>query len=135
MSEARRVANEGRDFVSKLVTEIMLNVEFGLTSPPSRGGTPRETGFHASNWVGSIREPFTEVVGSPEAVSFAAQQRGRAELNRFDMKRDRRAYLSNNAPNIVKLNDGDSTQAPKGFVQKNIVRGIRKLQNVPLAGL
>lgn len=85
--------------------------------------TPVATGHARSNWVPSIGFPYTEVDGSREHVSHAAQTAGMGEIKSLGRARDlhgrfiaREVYITNNVPYIRKLNDGSSSQAPSGFV-------------------
>jgi len=92
--------------------------------------TPKDTHHAVSNWVPSIGSPYTEVDGSKENVSTAAQNDGLAEIQGLGKARDlkgrfvaREVYIANNVPYIAQLNQGSSTQATSGFVERAVKRG------------
>lgn len=81
--------------------------------------TPVDTGFARANWVPSIGNPFSEIVGTPQSINTA--QQGSGELSVLSWQFDQGpAYISNNVPYILLLNEGTSTQAPAGFVEAAI---------------
>jgi hypothetical protein len=56
---------------------------------------PIRTGHLLSNFILSTGAPFSGVAGSPENVSYAAQDAGRAKVLAYDIGRDGRIYLTN----------------------------------------
>lgn len=92
--------------------------------------TPRDTGWAANNWIPRIGEPLDEPAGSRDSVSQASSARQTGEVSvaaEWNLRRGP-IFVSNNVPYIQKLNEGHSPQAPAGFVEAAILRGIRKGQ-------
>lgn len=111
------------DIVRRLVIEIVAI----LASPPSQGGTPRDTGWASANWIASVGKPFEGTVGSPESVS-AAQQTASLEAILGYKHEQGSAFAANNVPYIAALNFGSSKQAPAGFVEFAVARGVQIVQ-------
>lgn len=106
---------------------IALQVLANLVASPSRGGTPVDTGWARANWVPNIGEPLTGVVGTREAVTAGAQAAGQAKLIRYKLGQGP-IYLTNNVEYIKRLNAGHSKQAPAGFIQAAVARGIKAVE-------
>ena len=92
--------------------------------------TPKDTRFAASQWVPRIGGPVKSTSGSPEAVSFAEARAGAAEVAATYRVERGPIYISNPTAYIGKLNRGSSKQAPAGFVQRTIIRGLRAVTSV-----
>lgn len=122
----RVVVDALEKFVADIVVRLVFEIVATLTAPPSQGGTPRDTGWAAANWVASVGQPFTGTVGSPDSVDFGSQQAALAAVLGFKVS-DARAYISNNVPYILKLNEGWSQQAPSAFVQAAIATSVQKV--------
>lgn len=110
-------------FVSKVVIAITLNVVANLVAAPSEGGTPVDTGWARANWVPAIGRPVTDVAGSREAVSTAAQSAGEASVLAYRLAMGP-VYISNNVPYILALNDGHSPQADPQFIERAIDKAV-----------
>ena len=80
--------------------------------------TPVDTSWAKNNWIPSIAIPFSGTVGTPENVSGAASGAGAVSLLTWKLQTP--AYIVNNVNYIEKLNEGSSTQAPSGFIEKAI---------------
>jgi hypothetical protein len=101
-----------------VVRFIALGITRRLKRNPSRGGTPVDTGHARANWVPSVGEPFRgEVDGD------AASQSGTADVLSYQLG-DGAAWVSNNVPYILRLNDGWSAQQPAGFVERAIAETL-----------
>ena len=89
--------------------------------------TPRDTGFTANSWRASRGRPVTAAVGSRSASGVAsakaAQDASRSEVDRFKLS-DGTLHVANPLPNSTALNNGSSSQEPRGFVQRAIVRSL-----------
>lgn len=81
--------------------------------------TPVDTGFARASWIISIGSPTSLQGGTRESVSEAAQQVGLARMAAYHVRQGP-AFVSNNAPYIMRLNAGHSTQAPIGFIQNAV---------------
>lgn len=127
----RVVVKSLEGFIDKVMKKLTLDIVANLVSAPDTGyGTPVDTGWARANWVPNIGTPKTTTEGTREAaeagnVSSAGQQAGIASVV-TGYRRDRGPiYISNNVPYILRLNEGSSRQAPKGFVQNAIAKAVR----------
>jgi hypothetical protein len=120
------------------VAEVMRDVTKAVleTVVPD---TPVDTGEALSNWqVGInkndffVRPPFapghggstkTENVRATIAAGLAAVA---------PVKSGQVIHVTNVAPQIVKLNEGSSIQAPAAFVEKGVLKGLEKLKTAKL---
>lgn len=92
--------------------------------------TPVDKGIAVSNWqvslVGPITTPIEAYVpgtkGSTAAANRAAAYAVGAAIL-ADWKADQTIYIGNAAPHIRRLNEGSSTQAPAGFIERAIMLG------------
>lgn len=101
-----------------LVLEIVANLV---------RATPVRTGWARANWIPSISEPAVEAVGSPSSVSNDGQQEGIQQVLRFKLA-DATLWIANNVPYISMLNNGSSTQAPAGFVERAIDEALHEME-------
>lgn len=113
MGNAASIGRELRADLSKTISKVMLLAESNL-----REATPVDTTLAASSWILSTGRPSTEIGGSHEAPSTAAQDAGIAALQHYDVGRDGRIYLTNNVEYLQHLDDGSSPQAEAGFVAR-----------------
>jgi len=98
--------------------------------------TPVDTGRARSNWQASLGAPAT---GTREAYSpgtggatgganaAAAQEQAKAVIARSQP--EQAIHITNNLPYIGRLNEGWSAQAPAGFVQTAVLRGIAAVRS------
>ena len=131
--ELTLVMNQLERFTAKVVKALILEVQAKLVRPASSGGTPRDTGFAAANWVPSISVPFLGIAGSRMAVSEGTASQGLAQVATQYMLRDGPAFVSNNVRYIQRLNGGSSKQAPSAFVQKAIADAVRAVDRARIA--
>lgn len=113
---ARRVSRELRNLIERDISRRTIGLTETLTEE-----TPEDTGFAESNWVPSVGTQFSGLAGSKEAVSFAEQQSGIAQMLNYKLIQGN-FYITNNVEYVGRLNEGSSTQAPAGFVQAAIAR-------------
>lgn len=111
-----RVDSAFRDFVAEKTSELAVSVAKELIS-----ATPVRSGHAQANWVPSVGSAHSSEEGSPTSVSTAAQSRGMAEVENY---KQGDIYITNNVRYIRRLNDGHSSQAPSGFVQSSIKKGL-----------
>jgi hypothetical protein len=76
---------------------------------------PIRTGHLLSNFILSTGSPHSGVEGSPEAVSYAAQDAGRQEVLSYDVGRDGRIYLTNHV---------DYLKYQRPFVTQALMSGV-----------
>jgi hypothetical protein len=82
--------------------------------------TPVDTGRARANWQTNNSAPPTgDIVtsGTQGSPTPAGVPLARETSTIMSIKAPSISYLSNNLPYIAELNDGSSTQAPKGFVE------------------
>ncbi len=91
--------------------------------------TPVDTGFARSNWIPSTGEPVPTVAGVRDSsgIDHGPQVTGLREISMSYKISKGTVYISNKVPYITILNTGTSTQAPRAFVQKAIVKGIKNI--------
>lgn len=114
-------------FINDLIKKLALDIVANLVRAPNEGGTPVKTGWARANWIPKIGTPVTRPSGSPTSVSGAAQQTGVAEIAATYHFKKGAIYISNNVPYILKLNEGSSKQAAKGFIQANVVEALKMI--------
>jgi hypothetical protein len=94
--------------------------------------TPVDTGRARSNWIASIAAPILSdhepyapgaKLGKSERANAAAAME-QAQLVISAVKSGDDIYISNNVHYIGLLNEGSSAQAPSGFVQSAVLRGV-----------
>lgn len=110
-----------------VVIRLGLNITANLVET-----TPVDTGWARANWVPSIgaskrtpevRQPTSALVQGQAALQAA----GQAGLLSYKIGAGS-VFISNNVPYIGRLNDGSSTQAPTGFIQAAIRRGVAQTE-------
>jgi hypothetical protein len=109
------VEHEVGRLVVELVTEIVANL---------REETPVETGHARANWVPSIARPYEDIVDGNDTT---VQENALMAILRYQID-DGTAFISNNVPYINRLNDGHSDQAPVGFIEDCIERGLNTVE-------
>jgi hypothetical protein len=119
MADAKAVVKALEEFSAKVVKAITLEITSNLIK-----STPVDTGWARANWVPSVGTPAGGTVGSPRGVSAGAQAAGQAKVAGYKITQGN-VFITNNVPYILRLNDGSSTQAPSGFIQQAIARGIK----------
>lgn len=97
-----------------IVKFITLGIDRRLRRNPRAGGTPVDTGHARANWIPSVSSPHTAIVqgDSAHGAGVAAVLAYRLEAGP--------AWVTNNVPYILVLNDGHSSQAPAGFIERAI---------------
>lgn len=121
----RVVVDSLEQFIEGIIKKLTLDIVANLVKAPSQGGTPVDTGWARANWVPQIGSPAGGLSGTRDAVSPGAQTAGVATVATSYRLSGGAVHISNNVPYIVKLNEGSSKQAPKGFVQDAIAKAVR----------
>ena len=101
--------------VKKVTADVTANLQ---------EATPVKTGWAQSNWVPKIGRGINGVVGSKVGVLTTAQITGLLEVQSRYKVSQGKVFINNNVPYILVLNDGTSTQAPRGFVQIAIRKAV-----------
>lgn len=115
---ADRIRAELTATTESVVRFIVLDLDRRLRRNPSRGGTPVDTGHARANWVPSLVDPFRD-----EVEGESAHESGVAAVIGYKLG-DGPAWVSNNVPYILRLNDGWSAQQPAGFVERAIAETL-----------
>ena len=113
-------------FTENLIRKVVLDVVANLRKAGVDGGTPVDTGWARANWIPSHGgDSPTTPAGSKLSVGVAeaALQAGIGSLLSYKLLSGP-VYVTNNVPYILRLNDGSSTQAAKGFVQAAITAAV-----------
>lgn len=88
-------------------------------------------GTHRGAWRVTIGKPNNMFdSGVRDTVGGATIQKGLQVLRRFNIKR-KRIIIQNAAPAIERLNNGWSTQAPAGFVERAALVGTVSTGDIP----
>lgn len=108
----------------KGVKRLTHHLTFGL-----RNATPKLTGFTSVNWIPTIGRFFVGTVGTPQDIKRQPQISAVATVKRqFKLGKRQRVNIVNNAPAVESLNDGTSSQAGAGFVQREIRDAIKRAE-------
>lgn len=94
--------------------------------------TPVDTGTARSNWQVGLGGPVDDQrspLGVGEAATGPAIAAAQEEIAGF---REGELYISNPLPYIGRLNEGSSSQAPAGFVEKAIAVAVAAVKNAKL---
>lgn len=90
-SDPKVILREAQAALSETMKNVMLTAADAIEA-----ACPIRTGHLLSNFVLSTGTPYQGVDGSPEAVSYAAQDAGRAKVLDYDIARDGRIFIRNN---------------------------------------
>ena len=126
-AQIRTIIQALEETAEKVVIRLGLNITANLIED-----TPVDVGWARANWVptiGASREsPETSQPSDAQvATQLARQAAGQAGLLSYKLPRGA-IFISNNVPYIGRLNDGSSTQAPAGFIQASIRRGVQQTE-------
>lgn len=84
------IGREMRAKLSQMVSNVMLNAADAVEAE-----CPIRTGHLLSNFILSTGAPHDGVEGSPQDVSYAAQDAGREKVLNYDVGRDGKIYFTN----------------------------------------
>ena len=117
-AQIRVITRELNVAINDVVARVGRNILREL-----RDTTPVDTGHAASNWIGGFGSPPSGVVGSKQAVTFGPQN---ASIRSITARRTRvqPLFITNNVDYIGILDTGTSSQAPAGFIELAISRGL-----------
>lgn len=115
-SQVAKIGREMREAASKMMSDVMLAAADGVET-----ACPVKTGHLVSNFILTTGAPYVGVAGSPEDVSYAAQDAGREKVLDYDIGRDGKIYLSNNVeylrsqpPFVTEAMTAAAAAAPRG---------------------
>ncbi len=87
--------------------------------------TPVDCGLAADNWILAVGSPHRGVIGAHEATSPSAQDAGISRIEKYDVGKDGKIFLTNDVDYMQHLDQGSSPQAPAGFVADAFASAIR----------
>lgn len=125
--QLRIVLTAFEKFVDGLLKKLVLDIVANLVRSPDEGGTPVKTGWARANWIPQIGSARKTTTGTSTSVSRGEQQQGIATVAATYKHTQGPVYITNNVPYILKLNDGTSKQAAKGFIQAGVMEAIKML--------
>ena len=115
--------------VQKVEKDVVSEVFNALLEDKGVGGTPRQTGWLAANWIISLdnQQPFP--VGSKTNVASAkgAQKSSFSQFMRSNLLNTDIIYINNGVPYGPAVNYGSPTQTPQHFRERSIKRGTKRL--------
>ncbi len=119
-----RIMAQLTDVVEHVVKQTAVNVTDNLIAT-----TPIDTGFAVTNWIPTTGDPVANVAGfrDPSGINTGPQEIGLREISMNYKISKGAVYITNKVRYIGDLNNGTSTQEPRGFVQRAIFKGIKDL--------
>jgi len=128
--QIRLVVSSLNGFVERVIKKLTLDIVANLVSAPGDGGTPVDTGWARANWIPQIGSARTTTAGSRSQAEKGLlpgdQQTGVAQVvTGYKLSRGA-VHISNNVPYILRLDQGSSKQAPKGFVRRAIRKAVTR---------
>lgn len=95
--------------------------------------TPVRTGRARSNWLVTFNAPASGQVPSlgPGAGALQLAQ-ARATISTYRGDVHRSIHITNNLPYINRLNQGWSRQAPAGYVEMAVMKGVEAIGKVDI---
>ena len=118
--QVRAIVQSLERVTERAIVKITLDVTANLIET-----TPVDTGWARANWVPKIGETDDQPVGNPgdAGVAAAAQASGQASIPSYRLEQGK-ITIANNVPYVPILNDGHSSQAAAGFVQRAIQKAV-----------
>lgn len=128
--EIRAVMSDLKKFTTRVVQKITLSVNGVLVKT-----TPRDTSWARNNWIPEIGHAYSGTAGTREAaeqgsIDTGSREAGVVKVLTIYSINNGPIYITNNVPYIGDLNDGSSKQAPAGFVQLSIAKGIENVRGI-----
>lgn len=91
--------------------------------------TPVDTGRAMNNWNMSISIPDASITDrGGDAVTVQSVKSIQAAQNLAALRPFSTVWISNSLPYIGFLNEGSSDQAPRNFVEKNVLNNLASIQ-------
>lgn len=115
----RRILASLRIKAAKVARDLAVEITANLMET-----TPVDTGWARANWTPSLDHPVGNHAKTGEAGAAAATQSAAIASLVSSKPALRVYYVANGVPYIGTLNRGHSRQAPAGFVQLAIFRGV-----------
>ena len=125
------------EFTEQLIIRLAFSIHAELVET-----TPVDTGWARANWFFSVGgsldtspgpAPRRNAQGAFDSARVTAASTSSSATQASVLGYSIQAgaiFVQNNVPYIVFLNAGSSNQAPAGFIQRSITRGIRQANRV-----
>lgn len=123
LNETKRVMRLLHVATEREVQQFVLNIHADLVAE-----TPVDTGWASNNWMLTIGTYSDTPGGIRTDYSPAQMQSGLSSLLSWNVNKGI-IYITNNVPYITSLNEGTSTQAPSGYIDKIIQRRVDSYNN------
>lgn len=110
--------------LDKVATRVVRRLTFSVHAELVEAN-PVDTGWSRANWIATTGAPFEGVVGSPDQVDIGAGSASVAHVgSSYQAGSGLAVFLANNVPYMPKLAAGHSPQAPAGWIEDAIERGV-----------
>jgi len=114
-ARARRVIVALNQSVERVVVRLTLEVTANLTE-----ATPVDTGWARANWVPRIGGPAGSASPDSGVPSRQAEQQAAIAEVAVNYQLPAQVHIANHVDYVPILNEGSSSQAPEGFVERAI---------------
>lgn len=128
-AEATEVRTRARNLLRRCALSVLRNVVMGtpvgnkdIWLEPSKAPVGYVGGRARANWFVALGGPSSSMVDAVEASGGMSIGRGEAVIR--TATHASRINITNNLPYIGPLNDGHSKQAPAGFIDAGVTRGM-----------
>lgn len=108
--QVAKIGGEMRAALSATLSTVMLTAADAVEA-----NCPIDTAHLLSNFILAVGTPHRGVVGSPESVSYAAQDAGRERVLAYDVGRDGKIFLTNHVEYL---------KYQKPFVTRSIMSAV-----------
>ena len=119
------------DDLDNFMTKLMIQLSLEATST-LKEETPVDLNWARANWAPYIGEPPDRPIGErPEEGGAQFSESASTQLEAIVAATyklpDGAIFVNNNVPYILALNDGHSSQAPRGFIQMAIAKAVAEV--------
>lgn len=122
----KTISSDIENNASKSVRAVALAVDKHIVL-----ATPVDTGRARANWQVGVNQEKTDIVESTDKSGMQSISKGSSDIAKAKSPNDV-IYITNNLPYIQRLNEGHSSQAPAGFVDKAVQAGDQELKKISL---
>lgn len=124
LKELKKETKQVLDKTDNKIKGTVSAIKESLDRPKSAGGTPVISGHLKSNWITSMDQKYTEVIGSRDNVDTSVQEQAWSEFLGMDqLYLHSNIYFNNNVEYGPLVNFGTDRIAPQHFREKAIQNG------------
>lgn len=127
LKELKKQEQQIYDEINKVEKDVISEIFFALLGPRELGGTPRITGFLASNWILSLDEEKSSTVGSKTSVETTTQKTALNKILNTNLLEINNIYFNNNVEYGPLVNYGGPGRDAQNFRKKSIELGLKRL--------